>query len=366
VLLKAGVAISMDGKGAWRDNVFVERLWRSVKYEEIYLRAYDKVRDVASKPLDFGRIGSIAVLVLTRRRRREPPPQTARTAWPTPGSARCWRPIPGRLVHRTRPMTTARAKAAFRGETASLGETTARAETAAPKSPTLKTQAPTTSVPVTSVLATPVPAAPGAPPRLSDAALLLLGQAAAREDRLLLPPPAAMRARGSALQKVLQALLKAGLVTEVSVATEAQSWRSGADGARIGLVIAVEGFRAIGLAVPAPAPAAPAPVALVSAAITAGQGGSPAAEPAGRITKQATLIAMLSDDAGASVPTLSETLKWQIHTVRAALTGLRQKGHELARTKDAAGTTIYRITGRASAEAAGATGATGGAAVMGA
>jgi len=43
VLLKAGVAISMDGKGAWRDNVFVERLWRSVKYEEIYLRAYDSV-----------------------------------------------------------------------------------------------------------------------------------------------------------------------------------------------------------------------------------------------------------------------------------------------------------------------------------
>jgi transposase InsO family protein len=32
-----GVAISMDGKGAWRDNVFVERLWRSVKYEEVYL-----------------------------------------------------------------------------------------------------------------------------------------------------------------------------------------------------------------------------------------------------------------------------------------------------------------------------------------
>ncbi len=258
-------------------------------------------------------------------------------------------------------MTTARAKAAFRGETASLGETTARAETAAPKAPTLKTEAPTNSVPVTSVLATPVPATPGAPPRLSDAALLLLGQAAAREDRLLLPPPPALRTRGSALQKVLQALLKAGLVTEVPVATEAQSWRSGADGARIGLVIAVEGFRAIGLAMPAPA--APAPVALVSAAITAGQGGSPAAEPAGRITKQATLIAMLSDDAGASVPTLSETLKWQIHTVRAALTGLRQKGHELARTKDAHGTTIYRITGRASAEAAGAT---SGAAAMGA
>jgi putative transposase len=39
-LKSAGVAISMDGKGRWIDNVFIERLWRSVKYEEVYLRAY--------------------------------------------------------------------------------------------------------------------------------------------------------------------------------------------------------------------------------------------------------------------------------------------------------------------------------------
>ena len=45
VLAGNGIAISMDGKGAWRDNVFVERLWRSVKYEEVYLRAYDNVSD---------------------------------------------------------------------------------------------------------------------------------------------------------------------------------------------------------------------------------------------------------------------------------------------------------------------------------
>ena len=45
-LLKAnGIRISMDGKGSWRDNVFVERLWRSVKYEEVYLRAYESVQE---------------------------------------------------------------------------------------------------------------------------------------------------------------------------------------------------------------------------------------------------------------------------------------------------------------------------------
>ena len=45
VLIHKGIAISMDGKGAWRDNVFVERLWRSIKYEEVYLRAYDSVSE---------------------------------------------------------------------------------------------------------------------------------------------------------------------------------------------------------------------------------------------------------------------------------------------------------------------------------
>ena len=55
-LIKNGIAISMDGKGAWRDNVFVERLWRSVKYEEVYLKAYDSVSEARAsigRYLDF-------------------------------------------------------------------------------------------------------------------------------------------------------------------------------------------------------------------------------------------------------------------------------------------------------------------------
>jgi len=43
VLKENGIRISRDGKGCWRDNVFVERLWRSIKYEEVYLKAYDSV-----------------------------------------------------------------------------------------------------------------------------------------------------------------------------------------------------------------------------------------------------------------------------------------------------------------------------------
>jgi len=42
-VINQGVKLSMDGRGAWRDNVFVERVWRSVKYERVYLRAYASV-----------------------------------------------------------------------------------------------------------------------------------------------------------------------------------------------------------------------------------------------------------------------------------------------------------------------------------
>ena len=45
LLKEHGIQISMDGKGCWRDNVFVERLWKSIKYEEVYLRAYDSVSE---------------------------------------------------------------------------------------------------------------------------------------------------------------------------------------------------------------------------------------------------------------------------------------------------------------------------------
>ena len=45
VLKENKIQISMDGKGRWVDNVFVERLWRSLKYEEVYLSAYDSVAE---------------------------------------------------------------------------------------------------------------------------------------------------------------------------------------------------------------------------------------------------------------------------------------------------------------------------------
>ena len=56
ILNANGIKISMDGRGRWMDNVFVERLWRSVKYEDVYLKAYDSIpaaREGLAKYFEF-------------------------------------------------------------------------------------------------------------------------------------------------------------------------------------------------------------------------------------------------------------------------------------------------------------------------
>jgi len=53
VVLAKGCKLSMDGRGSWRDNVFVERIWRSVKYERVYLKAYDSVSAARADIADY-------------------------------------------------------------------------------------------------------------------------------------------------------------------------------------------------------------------------------------------------------------------------------------------------------------------------
>src|SRR5262249_11094456 len=83
VLAGKRITISMDGKGAWRDNVFVERLWRSVKYEEVYLRAYESVSDAR---ISIGRYlasttPDVHTRALTAMRPIRPTSQSCRSAW---------------------------------------------------------------------------------------------------------------------------------------------------------------------------------------------------------------------------------------------------------------------------------------------
>ncbi len=73
--------------------------------------------------------------------------------------------------------------------------------------------------------------------------------------------------------------------------------------------------------------------------------GRGAAGPAKRQTKKAIVAALLGRTEGASMDELTTATGWQPHSVRARLTGLRKTGQEVARHKDAAGTTRYRLTG---------------------
>lgn len=86
LLIAADIRISMDGKGAWRDNVFVERLWKSVKYEEVYLRAYASVSEARTS------IGRYLDFFNTRRphqglRRRTPDQAYFNALLPIPAAA---------------------------------------------------------------------------------------------------------------------------------------------------------------------------------------------------------------------------------------------------------------------------------------
>lgn len=85
-LLALGVQISMDGRGAWRDNVFVERFWRSIKYEEVYLHAYESVADAKAGIARYIDFYNSRRPHSSRWTRRHPTSSTSRHLHPS-----CWR-----------------------------------------------------------------------------------------------------------------------------------------------------------------------------------------------------------------------------------------------------------------------------------
>ena len=95
VLASNGIAISMDGKGAWRDNVFVERLWRSIKYEEVYLHAYDSVSPrpaLRSAAIWTSTTVGDRIRALTARHPIKPTSPRCPSAWqPNPGRRSTYR-----------------------------------------------------------------------------------------------------------------------------------------------------------------------------------------------------------------------------------------------------------------------------------
>jgi hypothetical protein len=167
-------------------------------------------------------------------------------------------------------------------------------------------------------------------PKLNDTQLILLSAAAQRDDRSLYPLPDTLQANART-PKAIATLVDKALVEERETISGAAVHRTDGD-IRYGLFATDIGLAAIGIGDGAgeEAPAAASP---------------PAEKPA-RVTKASMIVELLKREQGASLEELIAATDWLPHTTRAALTGLRKKGHEVTRTK-VDGKTRYAIVDEA-------------------
>lgn len=174
--------------------------------------------------------------------------------------------------------------------------------------------------------------------QLNDLQLMLLSHAAKTEGGSALPLPASATDQARA-QKELKALLRRGFLAETETTIPAASWREDGN-THFGLTITEQGTEAIGLGDPeaggdgdnsnyAPGTETPAP-----------------AREARTGSKIANVLTLLRRTEGATLAGLVEATGWLPHTTRAALTGLKKKGHVMTKTKRD-DVTCYHITGEA-------------------
>lgn len=173
--------------------------------------------------------------------------------------------------------------------------------------------------------------------KLTDMQLVLLTTACQREDGSLLPPPESLGTQAARIRKAVEALIKKGFAAEQDDMTSAQAWRTDGD-FTIGVVITTEG-RAI-IDPPAAEDAEPE--------VPADEAPAESAPPvSGRPgTKQALVLGLVQRENGATLADIVEATGWLPHTSRAALTGLRKKGHNIVGTK-VDGVTRYQIVAAA-------------------
>jgi hypothetical protein len=178
---------------------------------------------------------------------------------------------------------------------------------------------------------------------LTDTQLVLLSSASQREDQLVILPP---NLKGGAAKKVVDKLLSLGFLKKVSVKRDQPAWRTDENERGVGLKITGAGLKALGIELGQTDELDP-PDAPPQKRDDGRDRAARSARASGRGTrggsKQALVISLLSRAKGATLDQLVEATSWLPHTMRAALTGLRRRGHELAKTKNAAGQTVYRI-----------------------
>lgn len=167
-------------------------------------------------------------------------------------------------------------------------------------------------------------------PQLTDLQLILLSTASARDDRQLYPLKASIAGKSDDVAAAITALLRRNLVQKVEVRDISQAWME-QDGLRIGLVIA-DRARAL----------------IEGQDMEASHGGDTAPTPSNpRSGSKAKLVlTLLGREKGASPAELIDATGWLPHTMRAALTGLRKKGHVIERDGQGEGS-VYRLIARA-------------------
>jgi hypothetical protein len=158
--------------------------------------------------------------------------------------------------------------------------------------------------------------------KLDDIHLILLSTATQRDDGNVLPVAATIADQPDRVTKAFSALLKQKLVDEVVGLTTGPVWRSDGD-ERFALVINDAGRAAIGVSNNGEETSTPAIELVESASNDAPRAG----------TKSAAVIALLQREQGATLIEMVEATGWLPHTTRAALTGLRKKGHAIAKGK---------------------------------
>ena len=188
-------------------------------------------------------------------------------------------------------------------------------------------------------------------PKLTDSQLVILSAAARRQDSTVLPLPKSLKIKDGAVTKTLEGLRKKGLLEEKPAARNAAAWREGEDGRRMMLVITDTGLRAIGVDAGEKTSKKPTPTKMrakkprgraVQKPTAATPKGKKSQTVARQGTKQALLIDLLKRKKGATIEAIVETLGWLPHTVRAALTRLRQQGFQIERVRED-GVSRYRI-----------------------
>jgi len=193
--------------------------------------------------------------------------------------------------------------------------------------------------------------------KLTDSQLIVLSAAAAREDGTASVPKKMNKAAAS---KVGASLVARKLMREVKAKPGMPVWRMDAD-RPISLIITAAGRKAIGVdesVVEETSAAARSgglershPQSGKNARIESPAPSSCAAQSPRAGSKQALLIEMLGKKTGATLDALVKGTGWLPHTTRAALTGLRKRGFSIEREREGEAS-VYRIVGRASAEAA--------------